>query len=275
MKGACVRVDRVEDRFDREVAALGVRIKDLDQLKVREDVFDEVTLLALYKLIHKKWITAIGGAISTGKEANIFMGQRGDSSLAIKIYRIRTANFNAMSAYITGDRRFSRIRHTRKDIVFAWTKKEFSNLKRAHAAGVPVPEPLVWDRNILIMQFLGSGEVPYPQLRNVTFGDPGRVYEEIIEMIRRLYTKAGLIHADLSEYNILYDGNQPYFIDMGQSVTPDHPGAHAFLFRDLVNINRFFSPYTDVIEERTLFTDMTGMTPSDKLPIISPADDDS
>jgi RIO kinase 1 len=263
--GTIVRIDRIEDGFDREIASLGVRIKDMNQLKVREDVFDEVTLLALYKLIHKKWITAIGGSISTGKEANVFFAQRGEEALAIKIYRIRTANFNTMNAYIIGDRRFSHIKHTRKDIVFTWTKKEFSNLKRASEAGVLVPEPLVWDRNILIMQFLGKDEVPYPQLRNVTLDDPGKIYHEIISMVRRLYSRAGLVHADLSEYNILYGGDRPYFIDMGQSVTLDHPGANAFLFRDLANINRFFSPYADVIAERTLFTDMTGITPSDKL----------
>lgn len=107
-------LDRIESNFDREVERLGVRIKDMDQLKVRDDVFDEVTLLALYKLVHKGWITAIGGSISTGKEANVFFGERGDQDIAIKIYRIRTANFNAMSEYILGDRRFAGIRRTKR-----------------------------------------------------------------------------------------------------------------------------------------------------------------
>jgi len=66
-------IDSIEDRFDREIAELGVRVKDMDQLKVREDVFDEITLLSLYRLVHKGWITAIGGPVSTGKEANIFL----------------------------------------------------------------------------------------------------------------------------------------------------------------------------------------------------------
>ncbi|HNJ81455.1 MAG TPA: RIO1 family regulatory kinase/ATPase, partial [Methanoregulaceae archaeon] len=108
-------LDRIESNFDREVERLGVRIKDMDQLKVRDDVFDEVTLMALYKLVHKGWITAIGGSISTGKEANVFLGERGDQDIAIKIYRIRTANFNAMSEYIIGDRRFAGIKRTKKD----------------------------------------------------------------------------------------------------------------------------------------------------------------
>ena len=77
-------LDRIESDFDREVERLGVRIKDMDQLKVRDDVFDEVTLMALYKLVHKGWITAIGGSISTGKEANVFFGERGEGDFQWK-----------------------------------------------------------------------------------------------------------------------------------------------------------------------------------------------
>ena len=122
------------ERFDREIAEMGVKIKDADSLKVRDDVFDEVTLIALYKLVHRKLISTIGGPISTGKEANVFYGERDGQGIAIKIYRIQTANF-AMTDYLAGDRRFSSVRGTRKGIIFAWTKKEFSNLARAHEAG--------------------------------------------------------------------------------------------------------------------------------------------
>jgi len=244
--------------FDREVDRLGIRIKDADQLKVRDDVFDEITLLALYKLVHKKWISAIGGSISTGKEANVFLADREGSDVAIKIYRIRTANFNAMNEYILGDRRFTGMRKSRKDLIFAWAKKEFSNLKRAYDAGLPVPEPYVWDRNILIMEFMGSGGHPYPQMRNVNLVDATETYEEIILFMVDLYKKAGLVHADLSEFNILF-GERPFVIDMGQSVTTDHPRAFQFLKRDIANINHFFSSRCEVRDERELFTRITGL----------------
>ena len=250
-------LDRIESNFDREVERLGVRIKDMDQLKVRDDVFDEVTLLALYKMVHKGWITAIGGSISTGKEANVFFGERGDQDLAIKIYRIRTANFNAMSEYIVGDRRFTGIKRTKKDLIFTWTRKEFSNLKRASDVGLSVPEPLVWDRNILLMEFIGKDEHPYPHLRGVELEDPEPIYTEILSFMKRLYQDAGLVHADLSEFNILY-GDRLYFIDMGQAVTPDHPRAQFFLARDISNINRYFSGYCTVRDEREIFTEITG-----------------
>ena len=251
-------IDKKLDRFDQRLEEMGVRIKDADNLKVREDVFDDVTLLALYKLVHKKWFSVLGGSISTGKEANVFYAERDGVAAAIKIYRIRTANFTTMSSYILGDRRFSHVKKAKKELIFAWTKKEFANLVRARDAGIAVPEPLVWDRNILIMSFLGEGEIPYPQLRNVELQDPQKTYTQIISMIDTLYKKAELVHADLSEFNILYS-DQPYVIDMGQSVTRDHPRALSFLMRDIRNINRFFKSRCAVRNEIEVFNGVTGL----------------
>lgn len=245
------------ERFDRKIEAMGVRIKDADTVKVRDDVFDEVTLMALYKLVHKKLISVIGGPISTGKEANVFYGERDGQGVAIKIYRIQTANFKAMTEYLAGDRRFSSVRGTRKGLIFAWTKKEFSNLARAHEAGIPVPEPLAFDRNILLMAFLGEDEVPYPQLRNAEIEDYGAVYRQVLGYVERLYREARLVHADLSEYNILYH-EKPYLIDMGQAVTLDHPRAPAFLIRDIKNLNRYFSRYCDVQDEQEIIKTLVG-----------------
>ncbi len=251
-------LDKKLDLFDQRLQEMGIRIKDADQLKVRDDVFDEVTLLALYKLVHKKWISVVGGSISTGKEANVFYGERDGAAIAIKIYRIRTANFTTMSSYIVGDRRFSHVKKAKKELIFAWTRKEFSNLVRARDAGIVVPEPLVWDRNILIMSFIGEGEVPWPQLRNAEIPDPAKTYEDILRIIHILYNKAELVHGDLSEFNILY-GDQPYLIDMGQSVTRDHPRALPFLMRDIRNINRFFKNRCDVRDEVAIFHEVTGL----------------
>lgn len=251
-----VRRDVLE-RFDRKIEAMGVRIKDADQMKVREDVFDEVTLIALYRLVHRKLISAVGGAISTGKEANVFYGEQDGRGIAIKIYRIQTANFKAMTEYLAGDRRFASVRGSRKEIVFAWTRKEYSNLTRAYEAGLPVPEPLGFDRNILLMEFLGEDEVPCPQLRLVDLGDPAAAYRQILDHIKTLYRQARLVHADLSEYNILYC-EKPYIIDMGQAVTRDHPRAFAFLLRDVKNVNRFFSRYCDVLDEQEIMKEIVG-----------------
>ncbi len=67
-----------------------------------------------------------------------------------------------------------------------------------------------------------------------------------------------MVHAVLSEFYILYDGENPVIIDMGQAVTPDHPKAIAFLVRDIKNINRYFSRFTDVRDEKEIFKEIIG-----------------
>ncbi len=249
--------------LDRKLAEFGIRIKDADSQKVTGEVFDEVTLLALYKLVNKKIISSMGGSISTGKEANVFLAGKTDEggeeiSAAVKIYRLRTGNFTTMSEYILGDPRFAGIRRTHKDIIFAWTKKEYSNLSRAKEAGLPCPTPYAFDRNILVMEFLGEGNIPYPQMRQCLPGTPAEAYEETIGLIRDLYQKARLVHGDLSEYNILTGPDGLILIDMAQAVTPEHPRAYNFLFRDIKNINRFFANKCKTTDEHELFRNIVG-----------------
>ena len=120
----------------------------------------------------------------------------------------------------------------------------------------------MWDRNILIMSFLGEGECPFPQLRSVELEDPGAIYASVIGMIDILYKKAELVHGDLSEFNILYH-DHPYLIDMGQSVTRDHPRALQFLMRDIRNMNRFFKKKgCEVKTEYEIFNAVTGLNVS-------------
>ncbi|AKB79818.1 Serine/threonine-protein kinase RIO1 [Methanosarcina horonobensis HB-1 = JCM 15518] len=245
------KVKRIDTAKDKARA----REKDSDRLKVEENVFDVPTLKILYTLSNKGIIKSMGGAISTGKEANVFYAEGEEKELAIKIYRMASSTFKAMDAYIMKDPRFTNIRNNRRDIIFAWTRKELQNLKRAKSAGVRVPEPIIAEKNILIMEFMGEEKTPYPLLKNTPLeNDEAKlVYDRIVEYMRRLYKEANLVHADLSEYNILIDpaDTTPIFIDMGQSVTLEHPNAREFLYRDVLNILRFFGRYgiTDKPEE--------------------------
>lgn len=234
-------------RLDSATDKARAREKDSERLRVEENVFDVPTLKVLYTLSNKGIIKALGGSISTGKEANVFYAEGDNRELAIKIYRMASSTFKAMDAYIMKDPRFTNIRNNRRDIIFAWTRKEFQNLTRAKSAGIRVPEPLVAEKNILIMEFMGEGKVPYPLLKNTHLENEEAkiVYDKIVEYMRLLNKEANLVHADLSEYNILIDpaDTTPVFIDMGQSVTLEHPNAREFLYRDVLNILRFFSRY--------------------------------
>ncbi|NOY11565.1 MAG: serine protein kinase RIO, partial [Archaeoglobi archaeon] len=111
-----------------------------------------------------------------------------------------------------------------------------------------VPEPYEYLKNVLLMEFLGEDERPYPTLFELKRELPEVVnvedlYAKVKENLIRLYRKAELVHADLSEYNIVLKNEEPYFIDMGQSVLADHPLASEYLERDVRNLLRFFSKY--------------------------------
>ena len=231
-----------DEDFDTRIDVLRTRIKDSDDLNVHDAVFDKRTLMDLYSLASKGVIDALGGSVCTGKEANIFRAIVGEKELALKIYRISTSNFTSMQDYLHGDPRFGNVKGTKSAIVSAWTRKEFRNLSRAEEMGVRVPHPIAMKDNILVMDLIGHGEHVAPQLKDVDLepGEAKRIYEKIVEYISVLYNGAGLIHADLSEFNILYDEGEPVIIDMGQSVTLDHPMSRKFLERDIANVTHYF-----------------------------------
>ncbi|HTX43212.1 MAG TPA: serine protein kinase RIO [Methanocella sp.] len=227
--------------IDKRIDEYYIKIKDSSDLKAQSGVFDTPTLKTLYTLASKGVITAMGGVVSTGKEADVFhaIGE-GGRELAIKIYRITTSDFQKMQDYLVGDPRFSNVRGTKKDIVFAWTRKEQRNLERAREVGIRVPEPITSERNILVMEFIGREGVSAPRLKDIEPGDPQRIYDIVAGYMRLLYRSAKLVHGDLSEYNILLYEDAPVIIDMGQAVMLDHPMSREFLRRDIRNVVRYF-----------------------------------
>lgn len=221
--------------------------KDSSFLKAEENVFDVPTLKLLYTFANKGIIGELGGSVSTGKEANVFYAAGNEGEVAVKIYRIHSSTFKAMDPYILKDPRFTHIRHSRKDIIFAWTQKEYQNLLRINRSGIRAPRPVTFDRNILVMEFMGKNGTAYPSLKDTKMDDEDArlFYDQIIENMRRMYVRASLVHADLSEYNILIDIEkaEAVIIDVGQAVTLNHPNARDFLARDIENIKRFFKKY--------------------------------
>jgi RIO kinase 1 len=240
--------DRIARERDREFNEFRKRIKDSEQFKVQDSSFDDATFAALYKLVQDGYVDALGGPVSTGKEANVYQALGGDRSrktlgdhaeeVAIKVYRTRATNFRDMREYLVGDPRFEEL-GGKKEIVLAWTKKELANLERARKAGVRVPTPVAAERNVLVMEFIATDGERAKRLTEVQIENPETAYEVVREYIRRLYD-AGLVHGDLSEYNVLFYEGQLVIIDVGQAVTIHHPNAEEFLERDCENVASFF-----------------------------------
>ncbi|MHC1635891.1 MAG: serine protein kinase RIO [Candidatus Methanospirareceae archaeon] len=245
------------------------RERSEEDRKIEELVFDIPTLKTLYKLSKRGIIKALGGPISTGKEAVVFHAiggegggkEGGEVELAVKIYKISTSNFNAMLDYIISDKRFENVKRDRKSIIFAWAHKEMRNLKRAFESGVSVPKPIACEKNVLVMQFIGEDGVAAPKLKDIPLEeldvDIEDLFFRILSYMKILYNKAKIVHADLSEFNILLDfsddGVTPVIIDMGQSVLVDHPNAEEFLKKDVRNVVQFFNKFgLDFSEEEVL-----------------------
>jgi RIO kinase 1 len=218
------------------------RIKSVEDKRVGSEVFDSITLKTLYKLANTGNIHRLNGAISTGKEANVFKGaDKEDNFVAVKIYRVTTSDFKKMQTYIEGDPRFKVRTTNKRQLINAWVNKEFRNLQRAEEAGVRVPNPIASKNNVLVMEFIGDeeGNAALP-MRYSDISDPHELSNKIINYMKLLYQDAGLVHGDLSSYNILLQDDNPVIIDISQGMTCDHPISEELLNRDIENIIKDF-----------------------------------
>jgi RIO kinase 1 len=229
-------------RLDRELENLisrdGLDRKTLDQ------VFDKTTLHIFEKLISDKVLDILDFPISTGKEGNVFRGITPKKKLvAVKIYRINTATFKHITNYLYGDPRFESIGPSKHDIIYAWTKKEFKNLFLLHEIGIKVPKPIFYLKNVLIMEYIGSKNIPAPMMKDIILKNPKEIFDILVGYISKMYKEAKLVHSDFSQYNILIYRNKPYLIDLGQGVLARHPNALFFLKRDIKNLVNYFNKY--------------------------------
>lgn len=210
-----------------------------ERFKTESEVFDREALLDLSKMLKKGILQTVDYPISTGKEANVFRASTPEGGfVAVKIYKNETAPFFRKIEYLEGDPRFERIKRNDRDIVRAFARKEFKNLEICEKIGVHAPRPFHLINRVLIMSFLGEGELPYPTMNMVGPLHGEGDLDSILDDVRKMY-RAGLVHADLSEYNIMM-GGVPYLIDFGQGVVTRHPHAKKFLERDVSIILKYF-----------------------------------
>lgn len=226
-----------------------------------EEVFDQATMMVIYRLMTSGLLHEVNGVISSGKEARVYWGKdKEGKDLAVKIYLTSSADFKkGMIKYIEGDQRFKGVKRDTKSLFAAWAQKEFKNLEQAANAKVRVPKPIAVDSNVLIMEFLGQDGVSAPSLKEQAPEDPEKIYQTLLTFLRRLYKKAELVHGDLSEYNLMIYKKRLVMFDMSQSVPNSHPLAQFLLNRDITNVNKFFSRLrVKVFSNEEVFRKVTG-----------------
>lgn len=203
------------------------------------NVFDAFTERNLFRLSSQGHFVGLQSPISVGKEANLFTALRDDGRVVVKIYRLQTCDFNKMYDYLRTDPRFQNVKRQRRQVIFAWAKREFRNLLKAREAGVAVPTPHAFLHNILVMDLIGK-DAPAPKVKDAAPRNPTAFCEKITAEVQKLY-RAGLVHGDLSMFNILNDRDVPVLIDFSQCTPLTDPNAHLWLERDCKNLATLYT----------------------------------
>ncbi|KIW14865.1 hypothetical protein PV08_07650 [Exophiala spinifera] len=254
--------------------------KDKSDRATSEQVLDPKTRRILFQMINSGIVSEINGTISTGKEANVYHAvaasddpDEPDTHVAIKVYKTSILVFKDREKYVTGEFRFRKgfNKSDNRAMVKLWAEKEMRNLKRIHAAGIPCPEPLYLRRHVLGMSLIGDSKgKAAPRLKDVEFEDDNPVarwrdvYLDVLAYMRVMLQVCKLVHADLSEYNMLYHGGKPWVIDVSQSVEGDHPRSLDFLRMDIKNVNDFFRRQgVSVLIDRKVYEFITNQTKSE------------
>ena len=250
---------RLDDR-QAGLASKSERGPEKSERATSEQVLDPRTRMILLQMINRDILSEVHGCLSTGKEANVYHATSippEDSSehtpiplqRAIKIYKTSILVFKDRDKYVTGEHRFKQgyNKSSNRSMVKVWAEKEMRNLRRIYAAGLPCPEPIHLRLHVLVMGFLGDKRgVPAPRLKDVVFESDDvdaqwtSLYIQLLGYMKVLYNQCQLVHADLSEYNLLYHNDKLYLIDVSQSVEHDHPRSLEFLRMDIKNVNDFF-----------------------------------
>ncbi|RFU31108.1 hypothetical protein B7463_g5249, partial [Scytalidium lignicola] len=274
-------------RLDSEGKEGHTRGKDKSDRATSEQVLDPRTRMILLQMINRGIVTEVNGCLSTGKEANVYGALSIPSSeteetaqpihRAIKVYKTSILVFKDRDRYVTGEHRFRSgyNKGNNRAMVKVWAEKEFRNLKRLYLAGIPCPEPVYLRLHVLVMGFLGDKRGwAAPRLRDAELegedvDEQWRVlYLQLLGLMRRMYQTCKLVHADLSEYNVLYHQKKLFIIDVSQSVEHDHPRSLEFLRMDIKNVTDFFRrKNVDTLSEQSVF----GFITSHDEPVQEPA----
>ncbi|CAH2237108.1 jg24447 [Pararge aegeria aegeria] len=239
------RAQKFMDLNDRKSDNGRIRIKDKHDRATAEQVMDPRTKMILFKLLNRGIINEINGCISTGKEANVYHATSKDGrDYAIKIFKTSILVFKDRDKYVSGEYRFRNgyCRSNPRKMVKTWAEKEMRNLVRLHNAQLNVPEPIILRSHVLVMTFMGENGWPSPKLKDVEISQSTArsLYRDCIIMMWKMFNICKLVHADLSEFNLLYHEGNVVVIDVSQSVEHDHPHAFEFLRKDSTNVSDFF-----------------------------------
>jgi len=192
--------------------------------------------LAINALVKANVLEAFGKPLGVGKEADVYEALTpAKQRVAVKFHRLGRTSFRQTRrkrGYVAKRRHISWLYQSRLA-----AEREFEALRLVYPHGVSVPEPIHQNRHAVVMGMIEGAEL----IHYVEIPNPKSVLDEILLNVRKAYLEAGVIHADLSEFNIILkpDGHI-LIIDWPQFVERNHPNAEQLLKRDVRNVVRYF-----------------------------------
>jgi RIO kinase 1 len=210
----------------------------------------------LQPLLDDGFIDEVICQLMSGKEAQIFIVRCGDETRCAKVFKEATQrSFKQAVQYQEGrsarnsrkNRAMSKkTKYGQKEQEAAWLNAEIDALRRLAAAGVRVPEPFTFVDGVLLMELVADAEGnAAPRFGDVTLtAEEARTYhaQVIGEVVRMLC--AGIVHGDLSPFNVLLDSHGPVIIDLPQAVNAaGNNSASSMLERDVDNMRRYFGRF--------------------------------
>jgi len=239
----------------------------LDPYEGYKIYFEAYDALALNTYVQRKTFSAVGSEIGVGKESVVI------EVLKEPEIKIADPEVLILKLHREGRTSFKQVKRTREHLVgkehFSWiyaarlaANREFTIMKKLYP-DISIPKPIDQNRHTIVMEVAKGSELSKTKVL-----DPEWYLDEILKQIRLVYGK-GIIHNDLSEYNIFVSDEGVQFIDWPQYITKDHPHAEELLKRDIENVlNHFSKKYMvqrnvdeilkDILENTTFESDVTG-----------------
>lgn len=232
-----IKKDMPNDPYLDASVAWRIRNKNID---FHESGYRET----VQSILENGLATAVRGMISSGKEAGVYLAEYRGAPLAVKVYRL----------YQTSHKGGRPIKLNSAGWLAA---HEFDMLLQAWKGGAPVPTPARRVENMLTMRYLDQDGGPAPRLQDRSPEDPAKMLEMVTQGVVAL-GRAGVVHTDLSPYNILVKDGRPWFIDLSEAIRVDRVGdtpwvrlteAERALRRGIRSLDQYFGRFDLAVNE--------------------------
>lgn len=191
--------------------------------------FKGLSIYSLKRLVRRNVISMLGKIMGEGKESVVYNAlSEKEGEVVVKFHRVGYPSFKKVKE----KRDYGTLHYTVLTVRSA--KREFNALKRLYGY-VSVPKPIAWEGNAVVTELVDARE-----LNRVRLEEPEQVLDMIIEEIKKMYER-GIVHGDLSQFNILVSEDGLWIIDFPQSVDVGDENAEEYLRRDVSNVLTYFA----------------------------------